>query len=210
LHHCALQPDLCPPHRDRAGRRDGDGQSHSIRASQTLLHLGIASELIVSTLLIFAVLALYRLFKGVNEKQALAMMTLLLVSIPISLVSVVHEIAALVLVSGADFLSVIDQHQLDALAYVFLRLHGQGVIVAEIFWGLWLFPFGALAIRSGFIPRVLGVVPIVAGAAYVASSVASLFLPQYGHLVSQVAMVLEAGELPIVLWLVIWGAKAQR
>jgi hypothetical protein len=84
------------------------------------------------------------------------------------------------------------------------------VIVAEIFWGLWLFPFGALAIRSGFIPRVLGVVPIVAGAAYVASSVASLFLPQYGHLVSQVAMVLEAGELPIVLWLVIWGAKAQR
>jgi hypothetical protein len=189
---------------------DATATANHIRASETLLRLGIASELIVATMFIFLVLALYRLFKGVNEKHALAMVTLFLVSVPILFLNVLNEIAARVLVSGADFLSVFDKRQLDALAYLFLRLHGQGIVVAAIFWGLWLFPFGILVIRSGFIPRVLGVLLMIAGAAYVVSSFAPLFLPQYAHVVSPFATVLEAGEVPIVLWLLIWGAKVQR
>jgi hypothetical protein len=137
------------------------------------------------------------------------MTTLLLVSIPISCLNVLNDVAALVLVSGAAFLSPFDTRQLDALAYLFLRLHGQGLFVAAIFWGLWLFPFGMLVIRSGFIPRALGVCLFIAGLGYLASSFASLLLPQYAPLVSRVAMGLEVGELPIVLWLLMWGAKAQ-
>jgi uncharacterized membrane protein len=87
-----------------------------VRASETLLRLGIASELIGFIIFIFVVLALYRLFKAVNEKHALAMAILLLVSIPISLLNVLNEIAALVLVSGADFLSAFEKGELDALA----------------------------------------------------------------------------------------------
>jgi len=158
---------------------------------------------------IFVVLALYRLLKGVNEKHALAMVTLFLVSVPISCLNVLNNIAALVLVSGADFLSAFEKGQLDALAYLFLSLHGQVIFVAAIFWGLWLFPFGMLVIRSGFIPRVLGVLLFIAGSGYLVSSFTSLLLPQYARLVSQFAMVLEAGELPIMLWLLIWGTKAQ-
>ena len=188
---------------------DATATANHIRASETLLRLGIASELIGLILFIFVVLALYRLFKGVDEKHALAMVTLLLVSIPISFLNVLNEIAALVLVSGADFLSVFEKRQLDALAFFFLRLHGQGIVVASIFWGLWLFPFGILVIRSGFIPRVLGVFLIIAGSAYPVSSFTALFLPHYAHLVSQIAMILEAGEIPIVLWLLIWGVKVQ-
>jgi len=135
-------------------RGDATATGNHIRASENLFHLGIASELFGFIMFIFVVLALYRLFKGVSEKHALAMAILLLVSIPISLLNVLNEIAALVLVSGANFLSVFETRQLDALAYVFLRLHGQGFVVAQIFWGLWLFPFGILVIRSGFIPRV--------------------------------------------------------
>jgi hypothetical protein len=180
-----------------------------LRASESLLRLGIASELITSTLLIFALLALYRLLRGVNEKHAVAMVTLLMVSIPISLLNVLNEIAALVLVSGADFLSVFEKGQLDALAYLFLRMHGQGLVVAAIFWGLWLFPYGMLVIRSGFIPAVLGFPLILAGSGYIISSLTSLFLPHYARLVSPFALVLEMGEVPILLWLLIWGAKAQ-
>lgn len=189
---------------------DATATANHVRASNTLLRLGIASELIISIMLIFAVLALYRLFKGVSEKHALAMATLLLVSVPISLLNVLNDIAALILVSGADFLSVFETRQLDALVLVFLRLHGHGIVVAQIFWGLWLFPYGILVIRSGFIPRVMGVLLMIAGFAYVASSFTSLLLPAYAHLVSQLAMVLEAGEAPILLWLLIWGAKVQR
>jgi hypothetical protein len=188
---------------------DATATANHVRASETLLRLGIASELIVSIIFIFVVLALHRLFKGVNETHALAMVTLLLVSVPISLLNVLNEIAALVLVSGADFLSVFEKRQLDALVLLFLRLHGQGIVVAAVFWGLWLFPFGMLVIRSGFIPRALGVFLMIAGSAYLVSSFSSMLLPQYAHSL-RFATVLEAGELPIVLWLLIWGAKAQR
>jgi uncharacterized protein DUF4386 len=188
---------------------DATATGNRLRASETLFRLGIASELIGFIIFIFVVLALYRLFKGVNEKYALAMAILLLVSIPISLLNVLNDIAALVLVSGADFLSAFEKGQLDALAYLFLRLHGQGFIVAQIFWGLWLFPFGILVIRSGFIPRVLGYLLFIAGFGYLVSSFAALLLPQYARLVDQFTMVLTAGELPIIFWLLIWGAKDQ-
>jgi len=188
---------------------DATATANHIRASETLLRFGIASELIAFIIFIFVVLALYRLFKAVSEKHAVAMAILLLVSIPISLLNVLNEIAALILVSGADFLSAFEKGQLDALAYLFLRLHGQGFVVAEVFWGLWLFPFGVLVIRSGFIPRLLGVLLFIAGLGYLASSFTSLLLPQYARLVDQFAMVLTAGELPIIFWLLIWGAKDQ-
>jgi hypothetical protein len=181
----------------------------NLRASDSLLRIGIGSELIHQVIGIFLVLALYRLFKAVNEKYAVLMVIFSLLSVPIMFLNVLNDIAALVLVSGADFLSVFEKHQLDALAYLFLRLHSQGVIVAAIFWGLWLFPFGILIIRSGFIPRVLGVLLFIAGSAYLASSFTTLLLPRYAPLVNQFAMILEVAELPIIFWLLIWGAKTK-
>src|SRR5205814_3876638 len=157
----------------------------------------------------FLVLTLYRLFRAVSEKHAVMMVILALVPVPIVFLNVLNEIAALILVSGADFLSAFDKGQLDALGLFFLRLHSQGLVVAEIFWGLWLFPFGILVIRSGFIPRILGVLLIISGSAYLASSSASLLLPRYAHLVGQVVMVLGSGELPMMFWLLIRGARVQ-
>jgi len=80
---------------------------------------------------------------------------------------------------------------------------------AQIFWGLWLFPFGALVIRSGFIPRFLGVLLIIAGVGNLVAAFVGLVLPQYVDRVSLFTMVLSFGEMPIVFWLLIWGAKPQ-
>jgi hypothetical protein len=110
---------------------------------------------------------------------------LLLISIPISLLNALNDIAALILLSGADFLSVFETRQLDALAYVFVRLHGQGFVVAQIFWGLWLFPFGILVIRSGFIPRFLGYLLFIAGFGNVTSSFSWLLLPSYAPMIER-------------------------
>ena len=180
-----------------------------LRASDSLLRIGIGSELFHQVIGVFLVLALYRLFKAVNQKYAVLMVIFSLLGLPIIFLNVLNEIAALVLVSGADFLSAFDKRQLDALAYLFLRLHSQGISVAAIFWGLWLFPFGILIIRSGFIPRVLGILLFIAGSAYLVSSFTSLLLPRYAPLVNQFAIVLEIGELPIMFWLLIWGAKTK-
>jgi hypothetical protein len=122
-------------------------------------------------------------------------------------VDVLTEIAALALAGPADYLAVFDRAQRDALAYLFIDLHGEGISVVSVFWGLWLFPFALLVIRSGFIPRVLGVLLILAGVAYLVTSFTDLVLPRYAPLVSRLASPLKMGELPMVVWLVGWGAR---
>lgn len=186
---------------------DAVATASNVRASEWLLRAGIGSEVVHQTIGIFLVLALYRLFKPINERLAVLMVILSLVPVPIMFANVLNELMALRLYSGAPFLSVFDQRQLDALALAFLRLHGQGIVVASIFWGLWLFPFGLLVRRSGFIPRILGVLLIVAGLGYLAASAATLFLPEYASRVGSVAIIMELGELPIIVWLLFRGTR---
>lgn len=189
---------------------DGDATATAelIRASPGLLRAGIASELVHQAIAVYLVLALYRLFKSVDEHQAKLLVVLgALVSVPIVFVNVLSEIAALMLVSGADYLAVFSRSQLDALVYLFVRLHGQGITIASIFWGLWLIPFGLLVVRSRFLPPVLGFLLWLAGAAYLADAVVTLLLPQFVQQVSPVTGLLVMAELPIILWLAIRGAK---
>jgi len=189
-------------------RGDAAATADHIRASETLLRIGLSSEVLHEVLWVFVVLALYRLFKPVDEWRSREMLILgALLSVPIVFVSVLAEIAALLLARGGEFLAGFDRSQLDTLAMLFYRLHGQGLNLASIFWGLWLFPFGVLVIRSGFMPRILGVLLFLAGAGYVTSAFTTLLLPQFESRVDTVAGILEFGELPIILWLLIWGAR---
>jgi len=188
---------------------DATATADHIRASESLLRMGMASELLHQAIEVFLVLVLYGLFKAVNKPLARQLAILGLVPIPIVFLNVLNEIAAAILVSGASFLAVFGKPQLDALAMFFVRLHGQGIQVAAIFWGLWLFPFGLLVMRCDFIPKVLGILLMIAGLGYVLDSFTSLILPHYQGAVGDVAGILEMGELPIILWLLIWGAKAR-
>jgi hypothetical protein len=121
----------------------------------------------------------------------------------------VNNIAALTLFRGADFLAVFDKPQRDALAMLFLGLYRQGIAVNEMFWGLWLLPFGLLVMRSRFLPRILGVWLIVNGVAYVAISLIALLWPAYASLAFRAAQPALMGELAITLWLLIKGAKVE-
>lgn len=180
----------------------------NIRASEWLLRLGIVTDLAHQVVAIFLVLALYRLFEAVSEGLARLVVILgALVSVPVVFANTLNYVAALMLARGAAFLAVFEKGQLDALAYLFVRLHGHGITIASIFWGLWLFPFGMLVIRSGFIPRLLGYLLVVAGAGYVVGSFATLGLGEYGRLISRVVSPLVIGELPIIFWLLIKGAR---
>jgi hypothetical protein len=127
----------------------------------------------------------------------------------IDFLNVLNDAAALMLVRGADFLSVFEKPQRDALAMVFLRLHHDEVAAAEILWGLWLFPLAILVYRSRFLPRFLGVWLAINGFAYLAMSFTGLLLPQYEDTVSIIAFPAQLGEVAFMLWLVIKGAKPQ-
>ncbi len=153
-------------------------------------------------------LALYRLFKPVDKSLAMLLAAFgALVSVPIVFVNVLNEIAALTLASGSGLAAMFEATQRDALAYLFFFLHGQGIGLVSVFWGLWLLPFGLLVIRSGFIPAVFGWLLLVAGASYLASSFIGVAFPQFLDRVKPVADLLAMCEIPIILWLVIWGAR---
>ena len=129
--------------------------------------------------------------------------------VPVMAVNVLSEIAALRLLHGGDFLSVINQMNREALAMLFLDLHRYGYVIGWIF-GPWLLHLGILIYRSGFLPRFLGILLIAAGFGYVADSLTPLLLPSYANVVDRFASIpLMIGEPVLILWLLIIGAKDQ-
>jgi hypothetical protein len=187
---------------------DASATSDNVRSLEPLLRLGIASELFHQVICIFLVLALHRLFKAVNERLAAQLVILgALVSVPIVFVNALNEIGAIAFAGHAGDLTGFDKPQRDGLAYFLLYLHDQGIQVVSIFWGLWLFPFGTLVIRAGFVPRVLGVLLLAAGVAYLASSCTALLVPKYALAVAQWTLPFKMGELPMVVWLLVWGTR---
>ena len=144
---------------------------------ETMFRLSILADLVGQVIFICLAIALYRLLSGVNKIWASLMVALVLVSAAVAFVNTLNDIAALLLFRGADFLAVFDKPQRDALGMLFIRLHSQGIFINEIFWGLWLFPFGLLVFRSGFLPRFIGVWLMINCFAYVALSIIALFFP---------------------------------
>ena len=181
---------------------------NNIAAHEWLFRFGIVGDLVCGVILIFFVLAFYRLFKGVD--QNLAVLVVIFGGVMpalINFVGVVSDAAALMVVRGGDFLSAFDKPQRDALAMLFLNLRDHQNTAAEILWGVWLFPLALLVYRSRFLPRFLGVWLAIGGFAYVILSLTGELLPQYQEKVFTYSQPAFFGELAIMLWLVIKGAK---
>ena len=179
----------------------------NIAAHEMLFRLGIAAQLISQAGFIFVVLALYELLKGVNRRYAALMVILVVGLIPIGFLNELNSIAALALVRGADFLSIFEKPQRDAMAMLFLNLHFQAIVIDEIFFGLWLVPLALLVYRSQLLPRFLGVWLAVDGLAWVILSLTGVLSPQYYDKMFTYSQPAFFGEVALMLWLLIMGAK---
>jgi hypothetical protein len=182
----------------------------NIASHEALFRFGIFSDLVTATLDIFVVLALYRLLGGVDRTLAAFMVVFGLCDVPIYFVNTLNDVGALLFARGADFLSAFGEPQREAIAMLFLSLHHYGVVINEVFWGLWLLPFGILVYKSGFLPRFLGVWLMLNCFAYLAQSVTGVLFPQYLDTVAKVAFPLQLGEIAIMLWLLVVGAFDAR
>jgi len=189
--------------------RDAAATARNILASETLFRLAIVAELVSSIAFIFLVLSLYRIFRNVDGTKAIAMVILVLVSIPVSLLNAANLVAVLRLLKGGPSFAAIDTAQLQAMALLFLRVHDAGIIIAQIFWGLWLLPLGMLVRRSGFIPRILGTLLIFNGLAYPIVTLIWLLAPSYVASASRLALIPQMGEAWFILWLLVKGVPAR-
>jgi hypothetical protein len=190
-------------------RGNAAATAENILAHENLFRFGIFGDLLTQVVFICLAIALYRLLSSVNKTWALLMVGFVLVSAAVGFVNTLNDIAALTLFRGADFLSAIDKTQRDVFGMLFVRLHSQGYFINELFWGLWLFPFGLLVYRSGFLPRFIGVWLMINCVAYVVLSPIALFAPSYYSAAFRMATPLLFGELAIMLWLLIKGAKME-
>lgn len=185
--------------------------ANNIMTHEMLYRIGILCQLICQTLFVYLVLTLYRLLKEVNKNYATQMVALVIVSVPIAFVNTLNQIAALILLKDANFLTTFQPDQLNTLVMIFFNLYEQGIIIVQIFWGLWLLPFGLLVYKSSFIPRLIGVFLILGGIGYVVASLTNFLYPQYGLIVDNIATIPSMiGEFSIILWLLIVGVKNQQ
>ena len=188
-------------------RGNATSTAENILAHETMFRLSIFGDLIGHVIFICLAVALYRLLTNMDKTWAILMVSFVLVSAAVGYLNALNNIAAVILFRGGEFLDVIDKTQRDALGMLFVRLHNNGEFISEIFWGVWLFPFGLLVYRSGFLPRLLGVWLIVACFAWIALSITALFFPShYGAAFTWLQPAFFA-EMAIMLWLLIRGAN---
>lgn len=187
---------------------DAAATANKILANEFIFRTGIINDIISNTIWVFIAFVLYLLFKEVNERQAKLMVALVLVQIPVVFFMEALNITSLMLFKG-EILKTFEPGQRQDLAMLFLKINDYGTITLEMFWGLWLLPFGLLVYKSGFIPRVLGVFLLLNGLAYMLLSFVSVLYPEYRALASQFGMPFWIlGEISITLWLLIKGVKS--
>ncbi len=181
--------------------------ANNIMASESLFRLSIVVNLLGAIVNVFVVLVLYRLLKPVNKNMASLMVVFLLLSVPIAMLNELNHIAVLLLLSDANYLTPFTASQLQALVPLFHDLHNYGLSIAQVFWGLWLFPMGYLVFRSGFLPRILGILLIIGCFGWLTESFAAFLLPHYGV---KIGVFTGLGEVLFPLWLVIKGVNVEQ
>ncbi len=183
---------------------------NNILASETLFRMGILSGLICYIFFIFLPLALYKLLKPVNSNYAVLMVILSIVSVPISFINMQNNFAVLSLINGAnDYLKVFTHAQLLSKIKFYLDLYNNGILTVQVFWGLWLFPFGYLVFKSGFLPKILGILLMLGCLGYLIEFIGHVSSNRYNEMViaPYISIPGSLGEIGTCLWLLVMGAK---
>jgi hypothetical protein len=176
--------------------------SSNIVSSETLYRLGIAGSLVMMVAWLFYALLLYRLLRPVDISAAMTMVVLVVASVPLYMLNQGNLFAVFLAASGP----------LQEQMKLFLDLHRFGTLIAAIFFGLWLFPLGLLVFKSGFLPRVLGVVLMFGTLGYLILFVQGLLFPgaEATLWTNPFLVVTHLSELALLLWLLIRGVSVER
>jgi len=186
---------------------DAATTASNIMANELLYRLSIVTALTLQIVYIFLALALYKLLNPVDKNNAVLMVILVLVAAPIAMLNELNHVAVLLVLSGSDFLTTFSMDQVQASVPLFLNLHEHGVFIAQIFWGLWLFPMGYLIFKSNFLPLALGILMIIGGFGYLVDSFVYFIFPDFDVTFSEFTFL---GELLLPLWLMFKGVNHEQ
>jgi len=190
---------------------DAAATAQNIMASEWQFRIGFIGDLIAAVLFALTAWALYVLLKPVNRNLALLFLLLNLGGVAIQCASDLNLFASLLVLSGADYLKVFQTDQLQALAMLFLYVYKNGFMIAQIFYGAWLFPLGYLVFKSGFLPRMLGIVLMSHCVVWLMNFLQFFLFPPGYEVITYTSWALGfIAEFGLALWLLIMGAKDQK
>ncbi|MDP5276732.1 DUF4386 domain-containing protein [Chengkuizengella axinellae] len=148
---------------------------------------------------------------NINKNHAMLMVLCVLIAVSVLSVNMLNHIAPLLLLNNSDYLSVFETSQLHSFSMFFLELHSYGYLIAQIFFGLWLFPLGYLVYKSGFIPKMIGILLMLGCFGYLIDFFISSLYPNSLSLISLIVTVpADLGEFSLCLWLLIVGVKIKE
>ncbi len=183
----------------------------NVAANAGLLRIGVVADLFDATFFVFLALALYLLLNHVHKGTARAMLVLVLVSAGIECLNSVFEFGGLRVATDSAYAAAFGTAGSNALVYLLLDLQHYGLLIAQIFFGLWLAPLGYLAHESGWFPRALGGVLILGAACYIVDVLTAFLVPDLGHLVHSYVIIPSAiAEISMVLYLLVVGVKTTK
>jgi len=188
---------------------DAAATAQNIMASGWQFRIGIISDLLAAVFFLLAAWALYGLLKPVNKNIALLFLLLNLGGVAIQCFSDLFLFASQLNLNGADYLKVFQADQLQALAMFSLYLYKNGFMIAQIFYGAWLFPLGYLVFKSGFLPKILGIVLMAHCVTWLMTSFQFFLFPDFNAITFVSYPLGFIAEFGLTLWLLIMGAKDQ-
>ena len=190
---------------------DATGTANNIMGSELLWGVGIACDLIMHVCDVPLMMIFYVLLGPVNKNLALLAVLFTLVQTAVSVANKLNLLTPLFLLGSADYLKALEPRQLHALAYLALRSHAYGFGIALIFFGCQCLVLGYLIFRSGYLPKILGVLMQIAGLCYLTNSFALLLAPKFADMIFP-AILAPAfiAEFSLCLWLLVKGVNVQK
>jgi hypothetical protein len=191
-------------------RDDAAATATNILAHEPLYRFGLAADLIMLASYIAVTLLFYDLFKPAGRSLSLLAAFFSLVGIAVLAVNSLNHLAPLVFLGGTHYLSAFETNQLQALALISLRMHARGYIISGVFFGIYCLLIGYLVCRSGFLPRILGVLMAFGGLSYVTNSFAIFLVPTLAARLPDILVLGGIAELSLCLWLMVMGVNVPK
>lgn len=181
----------------------------NIRSSEFLFRIGIVTAICSSLIFMLLPLALYNLLQSVNKIYAKFMVLFALISAPISFVNILNKFSVLTLTTKPEYLEKIGQAEFQTQVMLYLENYNNGIQLSQIFWGLWLLPFGYLVYKSGFLPKVLGIILMAGCFGYLITFFGGFLFSDFNKTIISdiVGFPAPIGEIGICLWLLIMGTN---
>jgi hypothetical protein len=183
----------------------------NLMASESMFRLGMVAETVIVLIEIVVSAILYVLLRPVSRPLSLASALARFAQSVLQAVNLFTAVPALLLLGGAGYLVAFEPDQLHALVLLFMDVNAFVIIIWGLIFGFHLLLLGYLVYKSGFWPRILGILLLLASLGYLAQSYGHILAPQYDALLSTIVLVLSIpGELAFTLWLLIKGVNVER